>query len=172
MPRVVQYLILFAVVIALQIFLFDNLYLSIYLHSFVYLAFILLLPMEIKGHLLLVLAAVTGIVMDFFSGVPGVHTIATVAMAFCRPGILRFFAGKDMVNDGGVPNVEKLGAGKFFRYASVLVTLHAIVFFVLETLTFTGALLTALRIVVSVVFSLTVIWLVQLLFTSRKTQAY
>jgi hypothetical protein len=167
MPRILQYILLFLVVTALQIFLFDNLQLSLYIHPFVYVAFILLLPMEIKGYLLLLLAAGTGIVMDFFSGAPGVNTIATTAMAFCRPSILRWFVGKDLVGDGGIPNAYKIGRGKFIRYATILIVIHAAVFFTMETLSFSHALFTFLRVLSSVAGSLIVVWVVQLLFVTK-----
>ena len=172
MFRIIQYTVLFLVVAALQVFLFNNLQLNLYVYPFVYLAFVVLLPMEIKGYWLLLLAAGMGVTMDFFMGTPGVHTIAIVAAAFSRPALLRLFAGKDMVSDGGIPNREKIGAGKFLRYAFVISLLHSIVFFALETLTTTGIGFTLLRAAASSVSTLVVTWFVQLLFVSRKTSSH
>ncbi len=168
MSKTLRYILLFVTVTALQLFLFDHLQWSLYLHPFVYLAFVLLLPMEIRGWQLLVLAAAAGLAIDFFSGTPAVNTIATVAMAFCRPTLLRFFVGKETVSDGGVPDSRRVGAGRFFRYAVVAVTIHAAIFFGLETLTAVGLLFTLLRIAISVACSLFTIWLVQLAFSRRS----
>ncbi len=168
MSKILQYILLFLTVTALQLFLFDHLQLSLYLHPFVYLAFVLLLPMDIRGWQLLVLATATGVAIDFFSGTPAVNTIATVAMAFCRPTLLRFFVGKETVSDGGAPDSRRVGAGRFFRYAGVAITIHAVIFFGLETLTAVGLFFTLLRIVISVVCSLIAIWFVQLVFSKRS----
>ncbi len=168
MPNILRYFILFLAVTALQIFLFDNLLLSLYVHPFVYLAFVLLLPMEFRGWQLLLSGAATGAAMDFFSGMPAVNTMATTAMAFCRPGVLRLFIGKEVVGDGGIPDTRRIGGGKFFRYALVSVTIHAMIFFGLETLTTVGILFTLLRIAVSAVCSLITIWCVQLLLPGRN----
>ena len=46
MHRTLPYLALFAVVVLLQVFLFDNLSISIYLNPLVYVAFIALLPLD------------------------------------------------------------------------------------------------------------------------------
>lgn len=165
MLRFLQYTLLFLTAVALQIFLFDNLQLSLYIHPFIYLAFILLLPMETKGYSLLLLALPTGAVIDLFSGMPAVNTIATVFVAFCRPAVLRLFVGREVVRDGGVPNEAKLGTGKFLRYAFTLILLHGIVFFTLETLTTTGIGYTLLRIGVSTFCTALVIYFFQLLFT-------
>ncbi len=168
MPNTFRYILLFLAVAALQIFLFDNLLLSLYIHPFVYLAFVLLLPMEIRDWQLLLLAAAMGAAMDFFSGEPAVNTMATTAAAFCRPGVLRLFVGKELVGDGGIPDARRIGGGKFFRYALVTVTIHALIFFGLETLTSVGILFTLLRVAISVVCSLTVIWCVQLVLPGRN----
>ena len=164
MHRFFQYLILFGVLAALQVFLFDNLQLNLYVHPFVYLAFVLLLPMQINGNLLLLLAAATGAAMDFLSGTPGIHTIATTAAAFCRPLLLRLFAGKELIGDGGIPNARRIGGGKFFRYALAFIVVHAVVFFTLETLSVAGILFTLLRAGISVACTLAVVWVVQRLF--------
>ena len=168
MPNIFRYLFLFLAVTALQIFLFDNLRLNLYVHPFVYLAFVLLLPMEIRGVPLLLLAAAMGAAMDFFSGAPAVNTMATVGMAFCRPGVLRLFVGKEIVTDGGIPDRRRIGAGKFFRYALVSIMIHAMIFFGLETLTTVGMLFTLLRIAISAACTLIAIWCVQLVLPGRN----
>ena len=172
MYRIIQYTLLFLIVTALQVLFFNNLQLNLYVHPFVYLAFVILLPMEIKGYWLLLLAAITGVAMDFFTGMPGVNTAATAAAAFCRPGILRLFVGKDVLSDRGVPNRWKIGSGKFLRYALTMILIHSVVFFALETLSAIGIGFTLLRIAASTLCSLIVIWFVQLLFISRKTTAH
>ena len=47
MYRTLQYAILFVVLVLLQVFLFSRIGISIYVHPLVYIAFILLLPIEI-----------------------------------------------------------------------------------------------------------------------------
>jgi hypothetical protein len=165
MHRFLQYTLLFLTAVALQIFLFDNLQLSLYVHPLIYLAFILLLPMEINPYLLLLLAVPTGMAVDLFSGMPAVGTIATVFVAFCRPAVLRLFVGRELVREGGVPNAAKLGAGKFLRYSFTLILLHSILFFSLETLTMTGIGYTLLRIAVSAACTTLAVWFFQLLFS-------
>jgi hypothetical protein len=168
MPRIIQYILLLLMVTALQVLLFDNLQWGLYIHPFIYLAFVLLLPMEIGGGWLLLLAAAVGVAMDFFSGAPGVNTIAATAAAFCRPSILRWFVGKDLVGDGGVPNARRIGRGKFSRYALLLIAVHCTVFYTMETLSTVGVWFTLLRIVASVLCTFIVIWLIQSIFGTRK----
>lgn len=161
MLRIAQYLLLFVATAALQLFLFDNLSWGYWVHPFIYLAFVLLLPMEIGRGWLLLLAAGAGAAMDFFSGAPGVNTAATTAAAFCRPALLQGFVGKELVGDGGMPNVRRVGGGKFFRYAFLTILVHVSVFYTLETLSAAGLFHTLLRVAASTACTLAAVWLVQ-----------
>ena len=81
--------------ILLQILVFNNIQFSGYVNPYVYLMFILLLPVEIASWLLLLLSFFTGMIIDFFSGSPGMHSSATVLAGFVRPYILRIISPRD-----------------------------------------------------------------------------
>ena len=84
MHRVVEYTLMFIVLVLLQVFLFDNLNLSPYCYPLVYVGFILLLPVTLLPAWTLLLGFAIGAVTDLLSGTPGLHTIAATATAFCR----------------------------------------------------------------------------------------
>ena len=66
MYRTLQYAILFVVLVLLQVFLFSRIGISIYVHPLVYIAFILLLPIEIAPLSGLLLGLLMGVTMDLF----------------------------------------------------------------------------------------------------------
>ena len=107
MHRTLQYAILFIVMVILQIFLFSRIGISVYVHPLVCIAFIVLLPMEIAPLALLGLGLLLGVTLDFFMATAGIHTVAALLAAFCRPALLNVLVGKDEVKDGGVPNVNR-----------------------------------------------------------------
>ncbi len=115
MYRTLEYTILFVVMALLQVFLFSRIGVSVYIHPLAYVAFIILLPMEIAPLLLLTLGLLMGVTMDVFMGTAGINTIATLFVAFCRPTLLNLLAGKDEVKDGGIPNVNRLGIKKIHQ---------------------------------------------------------
>ena len=82
MYRTLQYALLFLVAALLQIFLFNNLSLSVYLNPLVYVVFIALLPMETTPIRMLLAGLAMGLAMDWTMGAAGVNTIATVFVAF------------------------------------------------------------------------------------------
>ena len=85
MHRTLQYAILFIVMVILQIFLFSRIGISVYVHPLVCIAFIVLLPMEIAPLALLGLGLLLGVTLDFFMATAGIHTVAALLAAFCRP---------------------------------------------------------------------------------------
>mgnify|MGYP000542023120 CR=1 FL=1 len=164
MYRTLEYTILFVVMALLQVFLFSRIGVSVYIHPLAYVAFIILLPMEIAPLLLLTL----GLLMDVFMGTAGINTIATLFVAFCRPTLLNLLAGKDEVKDGGIPNVNRLGIKKFIKYASFMVLLHSTVFFIFETLSLHFFYLTLLRILLSSAVTLLLVYFCQRLFSVNR----
>ena len=172
MYRLLEYGILFFVMVILQVFLFSRIGISIYVNPLVYIAFLILLPMEIAGALLLVLGMVLGMTVDFFMGTAGINTIATLLAAFFRPAVLTLLVGKDEVKEGGVPNVNRIGLKRFLRYAGVIVLLHGTVFFVLESLTWSFFYLTLLRIICSSVITLLLVYFCQKLFAVNRQGGY
>ncbi len=98
MHRTLPYLALFAVVVLLQVFLFDNLSISIYLNPLVYVAFIALLPLDTPPIVLLLSGLATGDTMDLAMGAAGENTIATLLIAFARPNWERKQAEKEALD--------------------------------------------------------------------------
>ena len=166
MYRTLEYTILFVVMALLQVFLFSRI--SVYIHPLAYVAFIILLPMEIAPLLLLTLGLLMGVTMDVFMGTAGINTIATLFVASCRPTLLNLLAGKDEVKDGGIPNVNRLGIKKFIKYASFMVLLHSTVFFIFETLSLHFFYLTLLRILLSSAVTLLLVYFCQRLFSVNR----
>ena len=71
MYRTVPYIVLFLILALLQIFLFDNLSISIYLCPLVYIGFIVLLPIDAPPVAVLFLALSMSVAMDWAMGGSG-----------------------------------------------------------------------------------------------------
>ena len=162
MHRTLPYISLFVVTVLLQVFLFDNLSISIYLNPLVYVAFVDTPPV-----VLLASGLVMGVTMDFAMGAAGVNTIATLLVAFVRPALLRTLYTRDDLREGGVPCAGRLGRRVFLNYLIVLVLLHHAVFFSLEALSWMHVVRTLVRIVVSGAVSVAFIWIIARIFTAK-----
>lgn len=168
MHRFIEYGIFFLALLLLQVFLFNNLNLSVYVNPLVYVAFIMLLPMEMKPVWVLSLALLLGVATDFMLGTAGLNTIATLFTAFIRRPILLLMVGKESVAEGGIPCSARLGTGKFLRYATLLVTLHCIVFFTFESMSFAYFHLTLLKILLSSAVTIVLVYFAQLLLIGSR----
>ena len=106
---ILRFGLIFILLILLQVLLFNNIQFSGYVNPYVYIMFILLLPVEIPAWFLLILSFLTGLIIDFFSGSPGMHTSATVLAGFVRPYILRIISPRDGYEAGSDPSMLTYG---------------------------------------------------------------
>jgi rod shape-determining protein MreD len=148
--------------------IFNNMNLSGYINPSVYLMFILLLPVHTNKNLLLILAFLLGITIDFFSNTLGLHAAATVFMAFARPGAINLFFKNLEFTGKESPGLNKIGLGGFVRYTLALVLVQHTVLFILEVFNLQDFLFTAYRILISSLVSTFVIVIFALLFNRRS----
>ena len=93
MHRVVEYTLIFLVLVLLQVFLFDNLNLSPYLYPLVYVGFIILLPVGLHPAWTLLLGFLVGAVTDLLSGTPVYPSAETVARRLAQPDTEKGWSG-------------------------------------------------------------------------------
>lgn len=159
--RILRYGFFFIVLFLLQILLFNNIKFSGFVNPYVYIMFILLLPAEIPSWLLLILSFFTGLTMDFFSGTPGMHTSATLLAGFVRPYTLMLLAPRDGYEPGSGQSMMVYGFKWFLIYTSVIVFVHHFALFFLEVFRLTGFFHTFLRIILSSLFTVAFIILLE-----------
>ena len=158
---VLRFGLIFIILVLLQVLLFNNIQFSGYINPYVYLMFILLLPVEIPSWLLLFLSFATGMIIDLFSGSPGMHTSATLLAGFVRPFVLRLLSPREGYESGSNPSMVVSGFKWFFFYTLVMVLIHHTALFYLEVFRFTDFFRTLLRVLLSSVFTISFILLIE-----------
>jgi len=158
---IIRYGLIFVILILLQVLLFNNIQFSGYVNPYVYVMFILLLPVEIPQWLLLLISFFTGLTVDFFGGTTGMHAGATVAAGFVRPYILRFISPRDGYEPGALPSMMIYGVRWFLLYTILMVGIHHFVLFYLEVFRLSGFFHTLLRVAISSAFTVTFILLAE-----------
>jgi rod shape-determining protein MreD len=143
----------FVMLILIQVLVFNNIQFSGFVNPYVYLLFILLLPLAIPSWILLLLSFATGMVIDYFLNSPGMHTAATVLAGYIRPYVLRVLSPRDGYESGPNPSISAYGIRWFFIYTSVIVIIHHTALFYLEVFRFTDFFRTLLRVILSSAFS-------------------
>lgn len=167
MIRFLAYLAIFFVLGVLQEFVFNPIDLGGLVNPYIYIMFLIMLPLDVAGWVLLLMGFATGAVFDALAGTVGLHAISATWLAFVRPGVAGFFLGKDQVYEGGVPTAGRVGMGKFLRYVTFMVLLFNIPFFILDDPS--GSLWRiVMRIALSSVFSVGIIYFLHLPFSTGR----
>ncbi len=165
--NLLRYSIIFVLLILLQVLLFNNIQFSGYVNPFVYLMFILILPVEIQSWLLLLISFLTGIIIDLFTGTPGMHSSATVLAGFIRPFILRINSPRDGYEAGSDPSMLMYGFRWFLVYSLTIIFIHHFVLFYLEVFRLADFFNTLLRVLLSSLFTFTFILLLEFIRKGR-----
>ncbi len=168
MNKTVLQIIRFLVLVLLQVLVINHIRLGGYVHPYIYLVFVMLLPFSTPKWQLLVLGFAIGLTIDLFTGTPGLHAGATTLMAFSRPSIIKLISGNQKFENITEPNISQLGGLWFFRYALFLVLIHHFALFFLESFSFRLIGQVLLRILLSVPVSLFLIMMIMYIFKSEK----
>lgn len=158
--------------LALQVLVLNYIRINGYINPYVYILYIMLLPFGIKGWMLLAAGFILGYSVDLFMGTPGLHTGATVLMAFMRPTIIRMSTGAQESENLFEPSLSKMGMRWFFSYSLWLVIIHHLALFFLESFSIAQIGNTLLRTFFSIIFTQMFILLLMLMFksVSKKTE--
>jgi len=158
---ILRFGLFFILLIVLQVLLFNNIQFSGYVNPYIYIMFVLLLPVEIPSWLLLLLSFVMGLILDFFSGSPGMHSSATVLTGFVRPFILRVISPRDGYEARSEPSMMAYGFRWFLIYTVLIVLVHHTALFYIEVFRFADFFRTMLRVLLSSLFTVTFILLIE-----------
>ena len=119
----------FVILLVVQLLVFDNLLFGNYIHPYIYVLFVLLLPFDTPKWRLLIDGFLIGIAVDIFNGTPGLNAAATVFMAFVRPFIISITSRKSDIDGKNAPTVTEMGLQWFALYALLLFLVRLILCF-------------------------------------------
>jgi len=163
----IRYGLIFLGLIAFQLLVLNNIRLGGYINPYVYILFIMLLPFDTPGWLLLGLGFITGLTMDAFLSTLGMHSSATLFLAFMRPTILSNISSRDSSDKSSGPTLVMNDLLWYLKYTLLMVFSHHFVLFFLESFSFTNFFSTILRILLSTLVTSVFIIITQV-FMSRK----
>ena len=135
MPVVLQNIFRFFLLVLFQVLVLNNIQFLGYINPYLYILFILALPVRTPRWFLLILAFILGITIDIFSNTPGTHAFATVLVAFLREGIIKLFTSIEEGNNP-TPNFYTFGVSAYIKYAVIIVLIHHTTLFFLEAFSF------------------------------------
>lgn len=165
---ILSYLLRLLLLVVIQLLVVNNIELSSMINPYIYVAFILMLPVTIKPWQLVILSFLTGALMDAFSSTPGLHMAATTLMGYIRIHYLRATTTKEDTEARTIPSISQKGIVWFTVYAFALIFLHHLLLFFLEIYGFSEFFATLGRVFFSTLVTLIIIITGQLLLYRSK----
>jgi rod shape-determining protein MreD len=161
-------LVRFIVLILIQVFLLQNVGYYNLAIPFLYILFILLLPIKIPNWLLFMLSFCSGFVIDIFYDTLGLHAAACTVMALVRILFITLTLQQDKYESGQIPSLGNMGLRWFFFYATTLTFIHHTVLFLFEAFRLSDILYTLLRTIASSILTIVLILVYECIFFHRK----
>jgi rod shape-determining protein MreD len=163
--EILRYALRFVLLIAIQVLVLNNVELGGFINPFLYVLFLITLPIQTPRLLLLFVAFITGLTIDMFQNTMGMHASACLVLAFLRPGWLKTIAPRDGYDADAVPSIKKFGAQWFIVYSFVLVLFHNTILFYIEVFRFSEFFSTLIRVLLSSLVTMILIIIAQYLTT-------
>lgn len=153
---------MFISLVLIQVLIFNQVQFSGFFNPYIYVLFVILLPLSAPRYLILISAFLLGLVIDIFSNSLGVHSAATVFVAYIRPLVIRLISNRED-DRSDYPGLNQNKLSWFINYVFIMVFLHHAILFYLEVYTFANFFNTLYRVILSSLFSIIVIVLSQFL---------
>lgn len=164
----IKYIIRFIALVLLQVLILNHISLVGYVNPYLYILFVLWIPFSTEKWVLLISAFLLGFSVDIFSNTLGLNAAASVAMAFARPFVISLISTGADFEPGSRPSIRGQGIRWFLTYAIILVLIHHTVLFYLEIFRFSEFFSTLLRVVLSGIFTLSLVMLSEYLTIRKK----
>lgn len=167
MQKYISYTLAFISLVILQIFLIDNISLGLYFHPLIYVAFVIMLPLDMKHIWVMLLSAAMGFVIDMLTGMGGLNVIAATAVGFMRPVLLNAAIGHNTSADDTMPALHRMQPKSLLWYIILMIVVHSLIYFFLEAMSLSNLHHTALRMVISDIVAVGLVWYMIKLFTEK-----
>lgn len=162
-------IIRFVLLIALQVLLLNELPLN-RAYMMIYPLIILLLPVFTPRLAVMMIAFITGLIIDIFSNGGGLHTAALTAVGYLRSYILDTFQPRSGWDKLDVPNISQQGLTWFFYYSLIFFSIHHLLYFFLEVFSFSNFFATIFKTMISLFGSLLLMWILSLFFMRNSRE--
>lgn len=134
MKYTIEFLFWFVGLVLFQVLLLNHIQIAGVINPFLYIYFIIALPIHTNRISLIFTGFFIGLVIDAFSNTWGIHAMGTTLIAFLRPYIFRIVATQEEL-DKVMPRFRTMGIN-YIKYVIFMVFIHHLTLFSLEAFSF------------------------------------
>lgn len=167
---VLQFALMFVLLVLVQAIIFNHIALFSVGLAFVFIYFIIKLPLNLAPAKVIFWSFLIGLVIDIFQDTPGVNALACTCLGGARRTIVRLYIPREEDLLRAVPSIRTLGPALFAKYATTMTLLYCILLFTIEAFTFFNPAVMALRIVVSTLLTSLLIMAADSLSLPRRSE--
>lgn len=158
---------MFFILILLQVLVLNRIAIFNYATPFLYIYFIIKLPISLNRNILLLLSFTFGFIIDIFCNTPGINALATTVAAFVQQPLRRVLYATDDYAEQ-IPSYAAL-RNVFIKSTLVTVLLHHTILILIESLSYVNMSMVVLRILSSTVLTFILIFGLEGLAINKKT---
>ena len=146
---VIQFALMFVVLVIAQSVIFNRIALFSVALAFVFIYFIVRLPISLGSSKVIALSFLIGVAVDIFSDTPGMNALACTVIGAMRRFVIRLYVPREDDVIRAVPSLRSLGPAVYAKYVATMSLLYCILVFSIEALSFFHPALLATRILAS-----------------------
>lgn len=143
----IKQVLLFLTLVLLQVLVLNHVFFLGYATPFLYIYFIIKLPITLNRNIVILLGFIMGLTIDFFCNTMGLNAAATTLIAFLRQPVQKLFFDREDFEHLNL-DLSSLG-GSFVKYIVTLILIHHITLISIETFSYHDIVTILLRIISS-----------------------
>lgn len=132
----IKYVLLFAVLILVQVLVCNNLLLFGVAVPFVFIFFILSLPLNMGTGMVLLLSFLLGFLIDLFSDTLGLNSLACLLLGALRKPLFYAYVPKEDKYLNAVPSISSIGWFSYLKYVLTASAIYCFLVFGIELVSF------------------------------------
>lgn len=161
--------ILFFIYLFFQVLILKNAVLFHTAFCFLYVVFLLSLPVETSKIILMLVGFAMGFMIDIFYDSLGLHALASVLIMYLRNYWLMALTPQGGYDSSSVPSLTSYGPQWFITYALPLLFVHHTILFFTEAGGFDYFWHTLTKVLASTAFTMAAVLIVEYIFPGRRS---
>lgn len=160
-----QFAGVFVLMVLLQAVIFNRLVLFSVALAFLFIYFIIKLPMNLGASKVIFFSFLIGLCIDIFSDTPGMNALACTCLGASRHTILRLYVPREDDVIHRIPSIATLGWAVFSKYVLTMSLLYCLMVTLIESFAFYRPFIMAERIVGSTLLTSAIILVTDYIFS-------
>ena len=150
---IVQFSLLFVILVLAQAIVFNNICLFNVAVPFVFIYFIISLPITLSTNWVLTLSFIAGLSVDIFANTQGMNALACTLTAMIRRQVLHLYIPREDDLSSTEPSMRTIGTAAYIKYLFTMTLIYCTLISVIEAFTFFDIAGMVLRIACSTILS-------------------